>query len=155
MEEDSFSEEDESMNEKEESQRNETSNKPLDSKYDPCVPFTTALIPKLKLKKKRIEEEELMKLFEQVHINIPLLDAIKHVLSYAKFLKSLCTSKKEIRTINLSAEVSAFISNTLPRKQKDPSSSLVSCSIGNLTFRKGLLDVGLVLIFYPLIFLKG
>ena len=83
-----------------------------------------------------------MKLFSQVHINIPLLDAIKHDPSYAKFLKSLCTPKKETRTINLSREVSAFISKTLPRKQKDPSSPLFSCSIGNLTFRKELLDLG-------------
>ena len=75
-----------------------------------------------------------MKLFDQVHINIPLLDAIKHVPSYAKFIKSLCTPKKETRTINLSTEVSAFTSNTLSRKQKDPDSPLVSCSIGNLTF---------------------
>ena len=39
-------------------------------------------------------------------------------------------------------EVSAFISNTLPRKQKDPGSPLVSCSIGNLTFKKAVLDLG-------------
>ena len=69
------------MNEKEVSQQNETSNKLLDSKYDPHVSFPTALIPKLKPKKKPIEDEELVKLFEQVHINIPLLDAIKHVPS--------------------------------------------------------------------------
>ena len=130
------------MNEKEELQWNETSNKLLDSKYYPPVPFPTALIPKLKPKKKPIEEEELMKLLEQVHINILLLDSIKHLPSYVKFLKSLCTPKKETRTINLSTEVSALISNTLPRKQKDPSSPLVSCSIGNLTFRKALLDLG-------------
>ena len=106
LEEDSFSDEDDSMNEKEESPWNETSNKLLDSKYDPPVPFPTALIPKLKPK------------------------------------KSLCNPKKEARTITLSAEVSAFISNTLPRKQKDPDSPLVSCSIGNLNFRKALLDLG-------------
>ena len=142
------------MNEKEEPQRNETSNKLLDSKYDPPVPFPTALILKLK-KKKPIEEEEVRKLFEQVHINIPILDAIKQVPSYAKFLKSVCTPKRETKTINLSAEVSAFISNTLLRKKKDPSSPLVSCSIGNLNFRKTLLDLRAMLIFYPLIFSKG
>jgi hypothetical protein len=32
--------------------------------------------------------------FKQVRINIPLLDAIKQVSSYAKFLKDLCTVKK-------------------------------------------------------------
>ena len=106
MEEDSFSDEDDSINEKEESQQKETSNKLLDSKYDQHVPFPTTLIPTLKPK------------------------------------ISLCNPKKKTRTINLSPEVSAFISNTPPRKQKDPDSLLVSCSIGNLTFRKGLLDLG-------------
>ena len=106
LEEDSFSDKDESMKEKEESQWNESSNKLVDSKYDPPVPFPTALIPQLKPK------------------------------------QSLSNPKNETRTINLSAEVSAFISNTLPRKQKDPGSPLFSCSIGNLNFRKALLDLG-------------
>ena len=106
LEEDSFSDKDDSVNEREDSQQNETSNKLVDSKYDPPIPFPTALIPKLKPK------------------------------------KSLCNPKNETRTINLSVEVSAFISNTLPRKQKDPGSPLVSCSIGNLNFRKALLDLG-------------
>ena len=106
LKEDSFSNEDDSMAEKEESPQNETSNKLVDSTYDPPLPFPTALIPKLKPK------------------------------------TSLCNPKKEAITITLSAEVSAFISNTLPRKQKDPGSPLVSCSIGNLNFRKALLDLG-------------
>ena len=94
------------MKEKEESQWNESSNKLVESKYDPPIPFPTTLIPQLKPK------------------------------------QSLGNPKNETRTINLSAEVSAFISNTLPRKQKDPGSPLVSCSIGNLNFRKALLDLG-------------
>ena len=94
------------MNEKEESTQNETSNKLVNSKYDPSALFPTTLIPKLKPK------------------------------------TSWCNPKKEARTITLSAEVSAFISNTLSRKQKDPGSPLVSCNIGNLTFRKALLDLG-------------
>ena len=106
LEEDSFSDKDESMKEKEESQWNESSNKLVDSTYDPPLSFPTAITPQLKPK------------------------------------QSLCNPKNETRTINLSAEVSAFISNTLPRKQKDPGSPLVSCSIGNLNFRKALLDLG-------------
>ena len=51
LEEDSCSDEDDSSNEKEESQWDETSNKLLDSKYDPPIPFPTALIPKPKQKK--------------------------------------------------------------------------------------------------------
>ena len=113
LEEDSFSDEDDSMTEKEESPQNETSNKLVDSTFDPPLPFPTALIPKLKLK------------------------------------TSLCNPKKRARTITLSAEVSDFISNTLPRKQKDPGSPLVSCNIGNLTFRQVLLDLGAGVNIFP------
>jgi hypothetical protein len=34
--------------------------------------------------------------FKQIRINIPLLDAIKQVLSYAKFLKDLCIVKRKL-----------------------------------------------------------
>jgi hypothetical protein len=39
----------------------------------------------------------MMEVFKQVKINLPLLDAIKQVLAYAKFLKDLCTWKRKIR----------------------------------------------------------
>ena len=40
---------------------------------------------------------ESYKLFEQVKINIPLLDAIKQIPAYAKFFKDLCTIKCTIQ----------------------------------------------------------
>ena len=45
--------------------------------------------------------------------------------------------------------MSDFISNTLPRKQKDPGSPLISCNIGNLTFRQALLDLGAGVNIFP------
>ena len=39
---------------------------------------------------------EILETFKQVRINIPLLDAIKHVPSYVKFLKDLCTMKRKL-----------------------------------------------------------
>lgn len=38
----------------------------------------------------------MMEVFKQVKINIPLLDAIKQILSYAKFLKNLCTIERKM-----------------------------------------------------------
>ena len=55
-----------------------------------------------------------MKLFQQVHINIPLLDAIHHVPTYAKFLKELCTQKRELnipKKIMLSEDMSDVLLN--------------------------------------------
>jgi hypothetical protein len=44
------------------------------------------------------KEKQLLDIFEtlrKVEINIPLLDAIKQIPSYAKFLKDCCTYKKK------------------------------------------------------------
>ncbi|VVA39814.1 PREDICTED: LOW QUALITY PROTEIN, partial [Prunus dulcis] len=37
---------------------------------------------------------DIMEQFKKVQINIPLLEAIKQIPSYAKFLKDICTNKK-------------------------------------------------------------
>ena len=53
-------------------------------------PFSQAL----KAKKKAINQAEILKVLRQVKVNIPLLDMIKQVPTYAKFLKDLCTLKR-------------------------------------------------------------
>jgi len=37
--------------------------------------------------------EKILEIFKQVKVNIPLLEAVEQVPSYAKFLKDLCTKK--------------------------------------------------------------
>ena len=39
---------------------------------------------------------EILKVLRQVEVSIPLLDMIKQVPTYAKFLKDLCTIKKRV-----------------------------------------------------------
>ncbi|CAN6723485.1 unnamed protein product [Malus baccata var. baccata] len=41
-------------------------------------------------------EKDILETFRKVQVNIPLLDAIKQVPRYAKFLKELCTTRKRI-----------------------------------------------------------
>ena len=53
-------------------------------------PFPQAL----RNKKKAINETEILEVLRQVKVNIPLLDIIKQVPNYAKFLKDLCTVKR-------------------------------------------------------------
>ncbi|XP_051127830.1 uncharacterized protein LOC127249177 [Andrographis paniculata] len=43
------------------------------------------------------KDKEIMEMFKKVQLSIPLLDAIKQVPHYAKFLKKLCTKKKKLR----------------------------------------------------------
>jgi len=59
--------------------------------------------------------EKILEVFKQVKVNIPLLDKIQQVSSYAKFLKDLCTHK---RTSNvpkkafLTANISSILINS-------------------------------------------
>ncbi|RDX98041.1 hypothetical protein CR513_19105, partial [Mucuna pruriens] len=44
--------------------------------------------------KKHETDEDLLKIFRRVEINIPLLDPIKQIPKYVKFLKELCVHKR-------------------------------------------------------------
>ena len=50
----------------------------------------------LRGKKKVINQTEILEVLRQVKVNIPLLDMIKQVSTYAKFLKDLCTIKRRL-----------------------------------------------------------
>ncbi|GAV76453.1 hypothetical protein CFOL_v3_19927 [Cephalotus follicularis] len=91
--------------------------------------------------------DKTMELFKQVHINLPLLDAIQQVPAYAKFLKDLCTTKRKLKTqisktVHLTEQVSVVLSNKLPPKLKYPGAPLISCKIENLQIEIALLDLG-------------
>ncbi|CAN6583540.1 unnamed protein product [Malus baccata var. baccata] len=88
---------------------------------------------------------DILEQFRKVQINIPFLDAIKQIPSYAKFLKELCTKKRryeEHEEVKLSDTVSAVLQRKLPPKLQDPGSFTVPCVIGERKFEKALLDLG-------------
>ena len=61
--------------------------------FIPKAPY----LERLKVLKKNAQFAEILEVFKQVQINIPFLDAIQQVPSYAKFLKDLVTIKREDR----------------------------------------------------------
>ena len=78
-------------------------------------------------------------------VNIPLLDIIKQVPAYAKFLKDLCTIKKGLgieKKAFLTEQVSAIIQSKNPVKYKDPGSPTISVNIGGTCIDKSLLGLG-------------
>ncbi|CAN6712720.1 unnamed protein product [Malus baccata var. baccata] len=83
------------------------------------VPFPS----RFKQTKKEEAEKDILETFRKVQVNIPLLDAIKQVPRYAKFLKELCTTRKRIsnkEVVQVSENVSAVLQRKLPPKCKDP-----------------------------------
>ena len=101
---------------------------------------------RLQKDKQETPSQQFLEFFKQVKINLPLLEMIKHVPSYAKFIKDLCTFKKRTSVRKgtfLSSKVSAIIRNELSPKFKDPSTPTISCIIGEKKINNALLDLGL------------
>ena len=104
-------------------------------------PFPQAL----RTKKKETQQAGILEVLRQVKVNIPLLDIIKQVPAYAKFLKDLCTIKKGLcieKKAFLTEQVSAIIQSKNPVKYKDPGSPTISVNIGGTCIDKSLLDLG-------------
>ena len=110
-------------------------------KYHIPPPFPQAL----RGKKKATQQAGILEVLRQVKVNIPLLDSIKQVPSYAKFLNDLCTIKKGLgieKKAFLTEQVSAIIQSKYPVKYKDPGSPTISVNIGWNCIDKALLDLG-------------
>ena len=130
----------------------ETEPKKIEIKDDAVKNGTPPPFPQaLKSKKKAINQVEILEVLSQVKVNIPLLDMIKQVLTYAKFLKDLCTVKKGLNVDKkafLTKQVSAIIQCKTLAKYKDPSCPTISVNIGGTFVEKALLDLGVNLLLY-------
>ena len=110
-------------------------------KHSMPPPFPQAL----RSKKKASQQAGILEVLRQVKVNIPLLDIIKQVPSYAKFLKDLCTIKNGLgieKKAFLTEQVSAIIQSKNPVKYKDPGSPTILVNIGGTCIDKALLDLG-------------
>ncbi|XP_062025882.1 uncharacterized protein LOC133742218 [Rosa rugosa] len=95
--------------------------------------------------KKDKSDQEILEIFKKVQVNMPLIECIKQVPKYAKFLKELCTTRRQTRlkeVVKMSETVSAVIQRKLPPKLKDPGSFSVPCIIGDTRFENVMLDLG-------------
>ena len=104
-------------------------------------PFPQAL----RSKKKASQQAGILEVIRKVKVNIPLLDIIKQVPAYAKFLKDLCTIKKGLgieKKAFLTEQVSSIIQCKTMVKYKDPGTPTISVNIGGTCIDKALLDLG-------------
>ena len=111
---------------------------PNPDKYKPPVPYLQALNrPKAKNSE---TNDNLLDAFKKVTITIPLIDAIKHIPSYVKFLKGICTPHRNPKRVQLSETVSSIMVNALPIKKRDPGAPMITSEIGGMSFTRSLLD---------------
>ena len=104
------------------------------------LPFPQAL----RGKKKVNNQTEILEVLRQVKVNIHLLDMIKQVPTYAKFLKDLCTVKRGLnidKKAFLTERVSSIIQYKTPMKCKNPGCPTISVNIGGTCVEEALLDL--------------
>ncbi|KAL0313525.1 UNVERIFIED_CONTAM: hypothetical protein Sradi_5751800 [Sesamum radiatum] len=134
----------EAQAQKEEESQEETKGSPLKLILDAIPPYIP--YPKRILKANLDKQLEIfLEILKKVHVNIPLIDVILHMLSSAKFLKEVLSTKRKWEggeTVKLNEECSTILQNKLPPKLKDPGSFSIPCTIGNIDFDKVLCDLG-------------
>ncbi|KAG8471993.1 hypothetical protein CXB51_036070 [Gossypium anomalum] len=90
------------------------------------------------------EDKEILETFRNVEISLPLLDAIRKISRYAKFLKELCTNKRKLtgnEKVSVGENVSAVLQRKMPAKCKDRGMFAIPCKIGHLGIKKTMCDL--------------
>ncbi|XP_070055061.1 uncharacterized protein LOC107795212 [Nicotiana tabacum] len=80
---------------------------------------------------------------KQVHVNIPFMEVLSQMPSYAKFLKEVLSKKQKVEetsVVKLTEHCSAILQNKLPKKCENPRNFTIPCSLGSTKFKNYLCD---------------
>ncbi|GJS23122.1 hypothetical protein Tco_0451754 [Tanacetum coccineum] len=110
--------------------------------YPPSKTSNLPFPSRLKKQKNDDEDERLLSIFYQIHINLPFFEAMIHKPKGAEVLKDLLSHKEKLKkaasSVKLSEECSAIIQRSLPQKEGDPGSFTLPGLIGPLAVNKRL-----------------
>ncbi|KAL4297876.1 hypothetical protein GQ457_12G016190 [Hibiscus cannabinus] len=100
---------------------------------------------RLKKQKHNYQFKKFFDILKQVHINLPLVEALQQMPNYAKFLKDMVSRKRRIGEFETAAATEtclALMHNKVLVKKTDPVSFTIECSIGHNYSTKALCDPG-------------
>ncbi|KAK8516824.1 hypothetical protein V6N12_049536 [Hibiscus sabdariffa] len=100
---------------------------------------------RLKKHKQDYQFKKFFDILKQVHINLPLVEALQQMPNYAKFLKDMVTRKKRIEKFETAAATETCLTlmhNKVPAKKTNPGSFTIECFIGHNYPTKALCDPG-------------
>ena len=130
-----------------EDEKEQSKAEPNPDTYKPPVPYPQALNhPKAKVNK---SDDHLLEASKKVTITIPLIDDIKHIPSFVKFLKGICSPHRNPRRIQLSERVSS-----LPIKKRDLGAPMITSEIGGMFFIRYFLDTRATINILPKSFIQ-
>ncbi|KAK8975566.1 hypothetical protein V6N11_055714 [Hibiscus sabdariffa] len=100
---------------------------------------------RLKKQKQDFQFKKFLDILKQVHINLPLVEALQQMPNYAKFLKDMVSRKKRTKEFETAAATEtclALMHNKVPAKKTDPGNFTIECHIGHNYPTKALCDPG-------------
>lgn len=115
------------------------------SQFPPFKPLLPSFSQRLRQKNLEVQYKKFLEVLKQLHVNIPLVEALEQMSNYVKFLKDILTKKRrleEFETVLLIEECSAILQNSLPPKVKDPGSFTIPILIGEKELGRALCDLG-------------
>ncbi|GKA52254.1 ribonuclease H-like domain-containing protein, partial [Tanacetum coccineum] len=121
---------------------------PSNKVQTPPVPFPR----RARKEKEEAQQKKFLENLKQIHINLPLIEALAQMPKYAKFLKGLLTNKarlEEACKIIMNERCSAVLLNKLPSKEKDPGSFTIPYDIGQLHNDNALANLGVSINLMP------
>ena len=74
-------------------------------------------------------DDHVLEAFQKVTMTIPLIDAIKHILSYVNYFNDICTPHINPKRIQLSKTMSPIMMNSLLIKKRDPRAPMIMSEI--------------------------
>ncbi|XP_070021673.1 uncharacterized protein [Nicotiana sylvestris] len=95
-----------------------------------------------------------LSMLSQVQLNISLVDVLREIPKYAKYIKDIVAHKRrltEFETVALTEECTSRVQNKLPQKLKDPTSFTIPVRIGNIDVGRVLCDLGARINLMPLL----
>ncbi|XP_058759421.1 uncharacterized protein LOC131632708 [Vicia villosa] len=97
--------------------------------------------------------EKFLEMFKKLELNIPFLEELEQMPTYAKFMKDIIFKKRttDRDPIILTETCSAILEGMkIPVKKKDRGSVTIPCTIGDRSFKKALIDLGASVSLMPL-----
>ncbi|XP_052625653.1 uncharacterized protein LOC128132758 [Lactuca sativa] len=133
---------------------NEKKAQEKDARTGATVAPTTLPFPPRKSKSNEDDGQfkKFLEILSQLHINIPFVEALKQMPTYAKFMKEVLTRKRvwrEFETVAMTKSFTSIIKNRLPVKKDDPGSFILPVKIGKFD-KIGLCDLGASINLMPL-----
>ncbi|GJQ89757.1 DNA-directed DNA polymerase [Tanacetum coccineum] len=114
---------------------------PSNKVQTPPVPFSR----RVRKEKEEAQQKKFLENLKQIHINLPLIEALAQMPKYAKILKGFLTNKarlEEVCKIIMNERCSAVLLNKLPSTEKDPGSFTIPYDIGQLHNDNALANLG-------------